>query len=200
MQKRTRMAALVAVVVGSPAALCAADGAPGRGGAVAGVEVRVSVNGRWARGYLAGQDENGLTLAVPSEHPFAPATEFTIPRESVSRVEVYAGQKRHAKIGALVGAIAFGLTGLREPINQSPDCTTESAQACSRGEAVLIDALAGALLGALVGQAVKTDHWTAMPVSALTRMPPSLAEVHKAPGGPSLPAPVTPPVHWTLRF
>jgi len=137
---------------------------------------------------------------VPSAIPFGPAIEFTIPRVSVFRVEVYAGGKRYAKLGALIGAVAFGLVGLREPINQSPDCTSYSDQACSRGEAVLIDALAGALLGAMVGQAVKTEQWTSMPVSALAPPPPSLAEVHAAPGGASVKAPAAAPVHLTLRF
>src|SRR5512139_1945500 len=114
-----------------------------------GARVRVSGAGRGepVQGMLVRGDSRRVTLALPGPSPYAPPSEITLRVEPTTRVELFAGRKRHAWLGAAIGAVAFGLVGVGEPIDPSTCNEYNSTTFCSRGEAIAISALAGALIG-----------------------------------------------------
>ncbi len=138
--------------------------------------------GATARGILLDLDATSVTVLFPE------GREQKIPIESITHMELALGKKRHVWQGALVGAIAIGLGGgLTEDINPQT-CSAEN-NPCSRGEAVAIDAAAGALIGALVGALIKTTRWSPVAVEALR---PPHTPVAQSRGGLSL--------QFTVRF
>ncbi len=141
-----------------------------------GARVRVSTagSGQPIDGVLVRGDRRSLTLAFPGPYPLAPPSELTVPIEPTTRLQLFAGQKHHAWLGAAIGAVAIGATGFAEPVDESPDCGAYSQDFCSRGEAVVVSALAGALIGGVVGYFIKTDRWTT-PVSVFVPAPPPAA-------------------------
>jgi hypothetical protein len=159
----------------------------------------MSVNGSTVEGYLSGREGDSLRLALPGESPFA-HTEIAVPLAAASRIELHVGQKRHTWQGALIGAVVLGLTGVWDPIDTSPTCSSSSGAFCSRAEAVAVSVMAGAALGGLVGHATRTDQWTPVALEALAVMPPSSSEIRQAPGGPGLPASLETPVRVSVRF
>jgi hypothetical protein len=115
-------------------------------------------------------------------------------------VELHVGQKRHTWTGALIGAVAMGLTGIWEPVDTSESCSSSSMAFCSRAEAVAVTAMAGAVLGGLVGHVIKTDQWTPVAMEALAAMPPTPSEIREAPGAPALTAGLKTLVRVSVRF
>jgi len=167
----------------------------------AGARVRVSVGGdRPVEALLARQDESGVALVFPSESPLVPPSEMVIPSASIARLEMSLGKKRHALIGALVGAVALGLTGLSDPVDTSENCTATSSTACSRAEAIGIAAVAGALIGGVAGHLVQTERWTPVALDAIAPPPPTARETHAAPGGATVPARDGGPLRLSFRF
>jgi hypothetical protein len=166
----------------------------------AGAEVRIHQGRSWTRVYLARQEGTNLVLAFPGIHPLAPPTELAVPLSSVDRLEIHAGKKRHTLLGAAVGAVVLGLASMSDPVDTSESCGYQSSQPCSRGEAIAVGALAGALLGGVVGRLVETDQWAPVAREAIVPSPPTAAELRAAPGGPTVPDGPRPPTRWTLRF
>jgi hypothetical protein len=195
---RNRLAAVVllalATVVPAPAA--AQDAPPPPAVPVGslpiglGARVRVTPVGSEAlQGLLAGAGPRGLTLALPTDDPFAPVQRLEFPLESLQRVEISTGKKHHLWLGALIGAVALGALGLTTDV-EPDDCEGTNDAFCSRGEAVAYMALTGALVGGTVGFFVKRDRWVPVAIDALGAPPPAGA----APEPPGLSAGVT------LRF
>ena len=141
-----------------------------------------------------------MTLAFPGEGPLAPPTEMAVPTASIERMELSLGKKRHALVGALVGAVVIGLTGFSDPIDTSGNCSYESSAPCSRGEAVVIAALAGAAIGGVVGHFVQTERWTPVALDALAPLPPSASEIRSAPGGATVSDRGPAPLRLSFRF
>jgi hypothetical protein len=166
----------------------------------AGAQVRIHQGGSWTRAYLARQEGTNLVLALPGIHPLAPPAELAVPLSSVDRLEIHVGKKRHALLGAAIGAVVLGLAGMSDPVDTSKGCSYQSPQPCSRAEAIAVGTLGGALLGAIVGRLVETDQWAPVARDAIIPAPPTSAELRAAPGGPTVPGGPRPPVRWTLRF
>lgn len=161
-----------------------------------GARVRVSLSGaRPIEALLLGRDEKGVAFLMPAEHPLAPPPRMIVPVGAISRIDLPVGKRRHGRLGAVIGAVALGLTGFWDPIDTSGSCTGSGSKPCSRAEAVVV--AVGALLGALVGHAVETDRWAPIALETLPALSPSLAEVRTAPRpGAAPPA----PLHFTVRF
>jgi hypothetical protein len=166
-----------------------------------GARVRVFAAGHGGiEAYLSRHDDASVTLAFPAESPFAPPTEMAVPAASIERMELSLGKKRHAWLGAAIGAIVVGLTGFSDPIDTSGNCGYESSAPCSRGEAVVVAALAGAAMGGMVGHLVQTERWTPVPLDALAPLPPSTSEIRSAPGGATVSDRGPAPLRLSFRF
>jgi hypothetical protein len=163
-----------------------------------GARVRLTVQGSQVEGYLSGRQGDSVRLALLDGNPFA--AEMAVPLSAATRVEVHVGRKRHTKAGALIGAVAMGLTGIWGPVDSSPECYQASSAPCSRGESIAISAMAGAALGALAGYAITTDQWAPVPPEALGVAPPTPEEIREAPGGPGVPAGRSFPARVSVRF
>lgn len=194
-----RTIVLWGVVGSSVAANLAAQGFPPPPDPRLGGRLRLTLADARVQGYLVDRDAERLTLAFPGEGPFASPTRASFPLASVRRIELSVGTARHARLGAAIGMVVLGLTGLSAPIDRSPSCDSSSAQPCSRGEAVFIAAGAGALLGAVVGHFVTTERWVPVDRDALPPFPPSPAELRAAPGASSGRV-FAPAVRWSVRF
>ncbi len=164
-----------------------------------GARVRMSVKGARVEGYLAGRDGESVRLALPGENPLAP-TEIAVPLSTATHLELHVGQKRHTKMGAILGAVVMGLAGFWDPVDSGPSCQEATGPACSRVEAVAIGALAGAMLGGVVGHAIKTDQWAPASREMLVRMPPTPEEIRRAPGGSRVPVGRAIPAGVSVRF
>jgi hypothetical protein len=120
---------------------------------------------------LARHDAGSVALVFPPENPLVPPPELVVPAGSINRLELSLGKKRHAVLGAALGAVLIGLTGFSDPIDTSDDCGDNpydySAQPCSRAEAVAIAVVAGAEIGGVAGHFVKTERWTPVALDAL---------------------------------
>jgi hypothetical protein len=124
------------------------------------VRVTTAAGGAGIQGVLVRSDERRLTLALPGPSPYAPPSELTLRVEPTTRVELYAGSRRHTWLGAVIGGVAMGLTGVGAPIDPYTCNDYYSSTFCSRGEAIAISAAAGALIGGAVGYLVQTDRWS----------------------------------------
>jgi len=149
---------------------------------------------------LAGHDDRSVTLALPPENPLAPPPEMVVPADSIRRMEVSLGKKRHALIGAALGAVLLGLTGFSDPVDTSDNCGPSSTAPCSRGEAVAAAVLGGAIVGGLVGSFVQTERWVPVALDTLAPSPPSAREIRSAPGAASAPDRVATPLQLSVRF
>lgn len=166
-----------------------------------GARVRASLAGdRPIEALLARHDETGVTLAFPGENPLAPRSEMAIPAASIERLEMSLGKKRHAWLGAAIGAVVIGLTGLSDPVDTSESCTYASDTPCSRADAVVVAALAGAAIGGVVGHFVQTERWAPVALDALAPAPPSAREIRSAPGGATVPERGAGPLRLSVRF
>ena len=166
----------------------------------AGARVRVFAGGHGGiEAYLSRHDDTSVTLAFPGESPLAPPTEMAVPTASIERMDMSLGKRRHAWLGAAVGAVVVGLTGFWDPIDTSGNCY-ESGAPCSRGEAVVIAALAGAAMGGVVGHFVQTERWTPVALDALAPLPPSAREIRSAPGGATVSDRGPAPLRLSFRF
>ncbi len=107
--------------------------------------------------------------------------EERIPIESIKHMELAVGKKRHTLQGALIGAVAGVGIGFAEKID--PETCSAEGNPCSRGAAVALAAVGGALFGALLGAFIKTTRWSPVAVDALRPPPTPVAQSH---GGLSL--------------
>jgi hypothetical protein len=135
----------------------------------AGAKVRIGsrvMPGGVVEGRVTSSTDDTLGLIVASEDsPFGGGM-MTIPRESVTSLQISTGKHGHALWGALVGAAAFAAWGAAAAVDPN-DCGSDSIAFCSRGEAVGGMALVGAGVGALVGAAVKVERWQNVSVEVL---------------------------------
>jgi hypothetical protein len=167
----------------------------------AGARVRVFAAGHGGiEAYLSRHDDASVTLAFPGEGPLAPPTEMEVPAASIERMEMSLGKKRHGWLGAAIGAVVVGLTGFSDPIDTSGNCDYQSSAPCSRAEAVVIAALAGAAMGGVVGHFVQTEQWTPVALDALAPLPPSASEIRSAPGGATVSDRGPAPLRLSFRF
>jgi hypothetical protein len=166
-----------------------------------GARVRVfTASNRPVEGRLASHDVSGVILAFPNEDPFEPPSAMAFPAGSIQRLEISLGRKRHTLVGALIGAVALGAAGFSDPVDTSASCGYDSRQPCSRAEAVVIGAVAGALIGGVVGHLVQTERWAPVALGAIAPPPLTARELRSAPGGPAIAAPGDPPVRLSFRF
>ncbi len=166
-----------------------------------GARVRVSTpEGGSVVALLAGHDDRSVTLALPPENPLAPPPALVVPVDSIRRMELSLGKKRHALIGAAVGAVLLGLTGFSDPVDTSETCGPSSSMPCSRGEAVAVAVLAGALVGGVVGSFVQTERWVPVALDTIAPSPPRASEIRSAPGGPGAPERGASPLRLSVRF
>jgi len=114
---------------------------------------------------LASADSSSVSL-IPDDSAVLGDNRFSLPTQSVTRLELKTGSKRHWLIGLAAGAavgLAVGATSDVDPVACKYDYNYE----CSRGEALAIYGLGFAGLGAGVGALVKTDRWTPVALDAL---------------------------------
>ncbi len=89
---------------------------------------------------------------------------------NVTRLEVHRGRKSHARMGAVVGAIALGGFGAAfQPLSGSHegDCSRSDTICLGRGASAAIGAAVGGLFGAVVGALIKTERWEEVPLDRL---------------------------------
>jgi hypothetical protein len=162
MQVRRRIASL-AVAATLAATAATADDAASEGvpGVTVGSRVRIEaptvLRGGRLLGTVAASDGRSLTLAMDGGLP------IVIPREAIERLEVNAG-RQHSNVlkSTAIGAIVGVVSGTILPVDPN-NCSPQSENLCSRGQAVGQGAATGALLGALVGVLHKTDRWLQVP-------------------------------------
>jgi hypothetical protein len=156
-----------------------------------GARVRVRVvaaPGPWMKGYLAGADSASVALVPEGAPPFA-GNELRLPRETISRLEIATGKKRHWLAGLVIGAAAGAAMGFAIDVD-STRCEFDYNYACSRGEAVALMGGTFAALGAGIGALVKSDVWIPVALDTLGPPPARVGRVGPAlratPGGLSL--------------
>jgi hypothetical protein len=131
------------------------------------VRVRpVAAPGDWVRGTLVSADSEGIGL-LPENAPPIAGSELRLPRETVARLEVLTGQKKHWLQGLLVGVAAGVAMGFAFDVDPER-CKVDDNYFCSRGEAVAAGGLVIGGIGAGVGALVKTDRWFPVTLDALS--------------------------------
>lgn len=115
-----------------------------------GSRVRVVVDQESVIGVLAAADAAAVTLVVDGQR-------LTVPRQSITGMQVSAGRRGRAGEGALLGAVAGLLAGLVSPTDDPGNCL--GAAYCDRGQAVVSSMLGSTLLGAAIGAFIRTDRW-----------------------------------------
>jgi hypothetical protein len=119
----------------------------------------------WVKGYLASASASSIAF-VPEGAPPLGASEMRLPTESVTRLELSTGHKRHWLVGLAAGVVigtALGFTLDEDPVA----CKYDDNYSCSRGEAVAASAFGFGLVGTGIGALVKTDRWTPVALDAL---------------------------------
>lgn len=154
-----RAIAIVAVLMGGAQLGAAGEPAPPAPPSLASmltVGARVSVLSTAAQrevsGVLVAVDDKVLALAPEGAVP------LKVPVESILRVKVGAGKKRHWLRGLGIGVVAGLLSGLAFRVDPD-DCGDRTTNFCSRGEAIAGGALGFGALGAGIGALVKTERW-----------------------------------------
>jgi hypothetical protein len=135
-----------------------------------GARVRVRVvaaPGPWMKGHLAGADSASIAL-IPEGAPPLAGSELRLPRETISRLEIATGKKRHWLAGLAIGAAA----GLAMEFDDN--------YFCSRGEALAWMGGTLAAVGAGVGALVKSDVWIPVALDALGPPPARVGRVEPA--------------------
>jgi len=92
---------------------------------------------------------------------------FSLPTESVTRLELKTGSKRHWLPGLLAGAALGAVIEATAEIDPHTCDSYYTSTFCSRGEAYAAGILAMGGIGAGVGALVKTDRWTPVALDAL---------------------------------
>src|SRR5262245_16522517 len=122
-----------------------------------GARVRVTVREpghaeRQLVGPLRTFDNQTLTLSTDDA-----GGHVSLPRPTITRLEVYRGRRGHTGIGLLLGAV-LGLAAVAiKDAGCGPDCDGSSAGFIAGVVG------GGAVLGAGVGTVVKTDRWESLP-------------------------------------
>ena len=114
------------------------------------------------QGVVLNVDDKNLTLAPDARVP------VKVRLDAIERLEVSVGRKRNALRGLVIGGVSMGLLGLTFSVDPE-DCGSDSANFCSRAEAVGAGALTGALLGSVIGGLIQTEQW--MPLGVEVQRP-----------------------------
>jgi hypothetical protein len=125
----------------------------------------VAAPGDWVRGTLMSADSEGIGL-LPENAPPLPWSELRLPRETVARLEILTGQKKHWLQGLILGVAAGVALGASMDVDPER-CQFDDNYFCSRGEAVAAGGLILGGIGAGVGALVKTDRWLPVALDAL---------------------------------
>jgi hypothetical protein len=99
-------------------------------------------------------DGDALTLATTDS-----ADRVTLPRRTITRIEVSRGQRGHAGRGALIGAVL----GLAIVAGAELGCSGECEPPENYGVLVAGAIAGGGLVGAGVGAIVKSESWESLP-------------------------------------
>jgi hypothetical protein len=125
-----------------------------------------SAPGSWTKGILATADSSSVSL-IPDDSAPLGDNRFSLPTQSVTRLELKTGSKRHWLYGLLAGAALGTLVGATAEIDPQTCGSYDSSAFCSRGEAYAGGILVGGGIGAGVGALVKTDRWMPLAIDAL---------------------------------
>src|SRR4029453_1841086 len=134
-----------------------------------GSRVRVqmaSAPGSWTKGILASADSSNVAL-IPDDAAPLGDNRFRLPTQSVTRLELKTGAKRHWLPGLLAGAALGALLGATAEIDPNTCDSYYTSTFCSRGEAYAAGILVMGGIGAGVGALIKTDRWTPVALDAL---------------------------------
>ena len=119
----------------------------------------------WVKGYLASADAASIAFAPEGAPPIG-ASEMRLPTESVTRLELATGSKRHWLVGLAAGVVVGTALGFAFDVDPVA-CKYDQSYFCSRGEAVAGGAIGFGLIGAGAGALVRTDRWTPVALEAL---------------------------------
>jgi hypothetical protein len=115
------------------------------------VRIKVSNKSESFVGNVLEIDDVRVTMLTETD------SQIDIPRNSIAKLEVHNGKKRHTWLGLLIGAGAGAVLGAIEgPTCVGDECYTRAGNA-------VVSALGGGLVGMLVGALVTTDRWIAIP-------------------------------------
>jgi hypothetical protein len=129
------------------------------------VRIRTVASAHWIEGFLASADAGTVSL-VPEEAPPLGDNRLRLPTGDVARLEVLTARKRQWLPGLVAGAalgLAAGATVAVDPTR----CGANDDAFCSRGEAVAAMGSTLAVIGTLVGGAVRKSVWTPVALDAL---------------------------------
>jgi hypothetical protein len=122
--------------------------------------------GSWTRGVLTSADSSSVSL-VPEDAPVLGENRLSLATESLSRLELRTGSKRHWLVGLLAGAALGAVVGATAEIDPDTCDSYYSSTFCSRGQAYAAGILIMGGIGAGVGALVKTDRWMPVAIDAL---------------------------------
>ena len=106
---------------------------------------------------------DGTVQAIRGD--FLTVDTLTVPRASITRLEVHRGRKGQAHLGAAIGAVALGAAGVAVGIAfcEGFECPKGEGAAVGGGAGVLV----GGLLGLGIGALTKSDRWEEVPLDQL---------------------------------
>jgi hypothetical protein len=141
----------------------------------AGIRARVATRtmGQRIEGTLVSADSDAIRIMPKGSLPIASAA-ISVPTRDVLKLETAFERKRHVWQGLLIGAGGGALVGLADEVDPVT-CKTSSYIACTRAEAVAVDAVGGAVVGLIIGVLVKSDRWTPVALDALAAPKPSVS-------------------------
>ena len=121
-------------------------------------------SGQKTEGILVGLSDESLALA-------GSAGTIQIPRQSVAGIDTWAGERKRALKGALIGLIS----GVALDFTSEPYCTSGNGlpNGCSRAASATETALGGAVVGAGIGLLVKTTNWIPVSLNGLRASEPT---------------------------
>jgi hypothetical protein len=112
------------------------------------------------QGIVVQMDRTSLLISAGDRPP------VSVPRESITGLEVNTGRDQLTKAGALTGAVIGAALGAVNPCVAMVGCDERNA-----GTAAVMYGLAGASAGAIIGALIKVDHWTAVPLNRVRVIP-----------------------------
>jgi hypothetical protein len=124
----------------------------------------------WLKGYLAESDASSIAV-IPEGAPPLAGSELRLPRETISRLEIATGKKKHWLAGLAIGAAAGVAMGLAFDVDPER-CKVDTNYFCSRGEAIAAGGVVLGGIGAGVGALVTTEVWIPVALDALPPAPP----------------------------
>lgn len=113
------------------------------------------------QGHVQAMDEHALTVTSGKQG-------LTIPKAGITRLEVAWGKRGHARTGAIIGGALALVSLVALCADENEDCGSEPGYAALFGAGLLVG-YGG--FGALVGAAIRTDKWVAVPVGGTTAGP-----------------------------